>query len=346
MPPQPSRTKQRGDGRGREHRQGRVRELVEDGEPDRRRDRAAGDRDHDTRRLLDRRVFPDRSVEPGELVRDELGRERQREVQDGTARQVARHAAFETGEERQRPRNENHGRVEKTQTRVVEPPREAIDPAREPALVVVHDGVSGRRTRGRVRAVDRCCGSFHCAMSLLAPRHARSGRASDELDPPNSIDQIDRRPDLQHWFDRAWLARASRCLIPHAPARETMLAAPRLGVNLALRVLNRPAPPRRACVVLPCIWCLPPWSVRPSPDSELVSPLTRHCTHCTRTAPFAPVARRSWRRHTAQCRAGPATAQVGRILIAPTPLRRCSDRDNSRDRDAPHLIAAGPSVVI
>ena len=153
---------QRRDRRGREHGQRAVAQLVDHDELERRDDGPAGHREHDARGLLDGRVAPDRTVQTRELVRDELGDDRQREEEDRTARQVVRDRAFEAREVREQPRDGDHARVEDAQARVVEPARELVDGARESTLVT-------RRAHGRASDFGRCR-SIHCYCLLLAAR--------------------------------------------------------------------------------------------------------------------------------------------------------------------------------
>ena len=153
---------QRGDRWGREHRERAVAELVDDDQLDRGSDRAAGDCEHDARGFLDRGVPPDGPVQARELVCDQLGDDGQREEQQWSAEQVVRNAPFEPGEVREQPRDGDDARVEDAQARVVQSARDAVDGAREPALVT-------RRARRRRCHFGRCR-SIHDCRSLLALR--------------------------------------------------------------------------------------------------------------------------------------------------------------------------------
>ncbi len=109
MPPQPIEYQERGDRRRAEQGKRVVAQYRDPGEPEGRRDRAERAGDEDAQRLVDRRVPPDRSVQPDQLVDDELHDDGNQEIGERTA-DPERDPAFEPGEKRDQPRERDDTR--------------------------------------------------------------------------------------------------------------------------------------------------------------------------------------------------------------------------------------------
>ena len=132
---------QRGNRRGAEQWQRHVPYVGVPRELEGRYEDARGDRGDDPHGLLDRRVAPNRSVEPDDLIEEELRRDRDQQIRKGTA-YTERCGAGETREIAEEPRRADDAEVEDAQAR------------RSPsASYPVYRTCQPMRIRGRIRAL-------------------------------------------------------------------------------------------------------------------------------------------------------------------------------------------------
>ena len=164
---------QRGDRRRGEDRQGHVLHVGEPRQRERRREDAGGNGGDDAHRFFDRRVPPDRSVEPHHLIDDELGDDRDQQVRDESAH-AERRVAREAGEKGEEPGAADDAEVEHPQAGGAAALSDAVHGAREPMWI---------RRRARTLAQRRCRKSTH----PCTPPPAQPGNEPVPSDSPPQI---------------------------------------------------------------------------------------------------------------------------------------------------------------